>query len=64
MPMSIARSPYAPITCWYAPASAAAVPQARSSFVPEAPPKDGTTSPPAARIVFTVAWSTPPVSGR
>src|ERR1700710_2050158 len=64
MSMSIARNPNALITCGSAPASAAADVQDCSSLLPAAPPKDGTMSPPLARIVLIVLASAPPSSGR
>src|ERR1700730_1682871 len=64
MSMSRPLSPYALITFWYAPVSAPTLVQDRSSLVPEAPPKETITSPPAVRIVLMVFWSWPPVNGR
>src|SRR6266540_104858 len=52
------------MTFWYAPASAAAVEHFSPSLVPAHPPKDTTTSPPLARILLMLAWSTPPVRPR
>src|SRR5256885_15505728 len=40
------------MTFWYAPASAVASLQTLPSFLPAAPPKDTTTSPPALRIAL------------
>src|SRR2546423_2385556 len=40
------------MTFWYAPASAVASLQTLASFLPAAPPKDTTTSPPALRIAL------------
>src|SRR2546430_1699926 len=64
MSMSIALNLNALITVWYAPASAAALPQNSPSLLPAQPPIDGSTSPPAERIAEMVLPSTPPVSGR
>src|SRR5882757_10402340 len=64
MSMSIALSPYALITCWYAPASASGVEQFGPSLLPLQPPIEGTMSPPAARTELMTDWSLPPVSAR
>jgi hypothetical protein len=59
--MSIAVSPKASITFWYAPASASGVEQFGPSLLPLQPPIDGTTLPPAALIALIVLACTPPV---
>src|SRR6266508_643953 len=64
MSMSMNFRPYALITCWYAPASALADEQFGPSLLPLHPPKEISTSPPLARTVLMVAWSTPPNNGR
>ena len=58
----MARSLYALITFWYAPARAAALPQELPSLVPAAPPNETTTSPPALRIALTRLTIAEPVS--
>src|SRR4051812_10586473 len=64
MSMSIAFSLYAVMTFWYAPASADADEHFSPSLLPLQPPKDTTTSPPAARMALIFDWSSPPASGR
>src|SRR6266540_4548212 len=64
MSMSMNFSPYALMTCWYAPASADALEQLGPSLLPDQPPKEISTSPPLDRMVLIACWSTPPVSGR
>src|SRR6266540_3218491 len=62
MSMSMNFSPYALMTCWYAPASALALLQFGPSLLPDQPPKEISTSPPPDRIALIVCWSTPPVN--
>src|ERR1035437_266941 len=52
------------MTVWEAPASAAGVLHELPSFLPLQPPKEATTSPPAARMLAIAAWSDPPSRGR
>jgi hypothetical protein len=52
------------MTRWYALASSPAVLQFSPSLLPDQPPNETTTSPPAARMALMVDWSVPPVSAR
>src|SRR5690348_2784002 len=52
------------MTCWYAAASEAASAQFGPSLVPDQPPNDTMTSPPAARMPLITPSSTSPCSGR
>src|SRR5262245_37605474 len=52
------------MTFWYAPASAEAEVHFSPSLLPDQPPNDGMTSPPAARMLLIAVWSEPPVSAR
>ncbi len=52
------------MTCCTAPAKAAAVEQFGPSLLPDQPPKEIWTWPPAALMALMVDWSVPPVSGR
>src|SRR5581483_3704024 len=64
MSMSMYFRLYAVMTCWYAPARSAALPQFGPSLLPDQPPKEISMSPPAALIALIACWSAPPVSGR